>query len=74
MNLGNYGLFGKIFLTKIHKYTENVFGIFTDCSLFTKFFLTNSFHLYGLPIFSHVPYVAYTCECASCTSSAASTC
>ena len=39
----------EIFLANIHRYTENVFGIYTDCSLFAKFFLTNSFYLYGLP-------------------------
>ena len=45
--------FTKIFLTNIHKYTKNVFGICTDFRLFTKFFLANSFYLYGLPNFSH---------------------
>ena len=55
--LANCELLIKIFLTNIHRYTENVFGIYTDCSLFAKFFLTNSFYLYGLPKFSHVQYV-----------------
>ena len=45
----NCELFTKIFPTNIHRYTENVFGICTDCSLFAEFFLTNSF--YGLPKF-----------------------
>ena len=38
-NLANRELFTKIFLNNIHRYTENVFGICTDCSLFTKFSL-----------------------------------
>ena len=42
-NLANYGLFAKIFLANIHTYTENVFGICIDCSLFAEFFLANSF-------------------------------
>ena len=33
----NRELFTKIFLANIHRYTENVFSICTDCSLFTKF-------------------------------------
>ena len=46
-------VFAKIFLANIHRYTENVFGISTDftCSLFAKFFLANSFYLYGSPKF-----------------------
>ena len=36
--------------------TKNVFGICTNCSLFAKFFLTNSFYLYGLPKFSPTNY------------------
>ena len=51
-NLVDSELFAKIFLTNIHRYTENVFGICTDCSLFTKVFLANSFYLYGSPKFS----------------------
>ena len=39
-----------------HRYTENVFGIWTDCNLFTKFFLANSFYLYGSPKFSPAKY------------------
>ena len=35
-NLGNRELFAKIFLANIHRYTENVYDICTDCSLFTK--------------------------------------
>ena len=63
-NLANHELFTIIFLTNIHRYTENVFGISTDCSLFAKFFLAG-FYLYGLPNFSslkfsHVQYVATT--------------
>ena len=38
-NLANRELFTKIFLNNIHRYTKNVFGICTDCSLFTKFSL-----------------------------------
>ena len=33
-NLANRELFAKIFLGNIHTYTENIFGICTDCSLF----------------------------------------
>ena len=36
------------------------FGICTDCSLFTKLFLTNSFYLYGLPKFSPTKYFPCT--------------
>ena len=41
------GLFTKIFLTNIYRYSETVIGICTDCSysLFAKIFLTNSFLL-----------------------------
>ena len=49
VNQANCELFAKIFLTDIHRYTENVFGIYTDCSLFAKLFLANSVYLYGLP-------------------------
>ena len=34
MNLANCKLFTKIFLVIIHRYIENAFGIYTDCSLF----------------------------------------
>ena len=51
-NLVNCKLFTKIFLANIHRYTKNVFGICTDCSLFAKCFHTNSFYLYGSPKFS----------------------
>ena len=46
-NLANHEPFAKIFLTNIHRYTENLYGICTDCCLFAKFFLTNSFYLNG---------------------------
>ena len=42
-NLANCKLFTKIVLTNIQIYTETVFGICTDFSLFTEFFPTNSF-------------------------------
>ena len=45
--LVNCELLAKIFLVTIH--TENVFGIYTDCSLFATFLLANSFYLYGSP-------------------------
>ena len=51
-NLVNREPFAKIFLANIHRYTENVYSIITDCCLFTKFFLANSFYLHGLPKFS----------------------
>ena len=35
-----------------YRYTVNVFSICLDYSLFAKFFLANSFYLYGLPKFS----------------------
>ena len=51
--LENCERFAKIFLTNIHRYMEKLYcGICTDCSLFTKFFLANSFYLYGSPKFS----------------------
>ena len=37
----NHELFTKIFLINIHRYTKNVFGICTDCSLLAKFFFAN---------------------------------
>ena len=43
VNLVNLELFAKNFLANIHRYTKNVFGICTDFSLFTKFFLTIDF-------------------------------
>ena len=46
-NLANREPFTKILLANIHRYTENVYAIYTDCSLFTKFFLINSFYLHG---------------------------
>ena len=54
--------FAKIFLANIHTH-QNLFGICTDFSLFVKFFLINSFYLYGSPKFpppniSHVRYIA----------------
>ena len=49
--LANHELFAKNFLTNIHRYTKNVFGIYIDYSLFTKFFLANRFYLYGSPKF-----------------------
>ena len=49
VNLENGEPFAKVFLTNIHRYTENVYGISTDCCLFAKFFLANSFYLHGLP-------------------------
>ena len=35
---------------------KTVYGIFTDCCLFAKCFLTNSFYLHGLPKFSPAKY------------------
>ena len=58
VNLVNCQLFAKIFLTNSHRYTDNVFGICTDCSLFAKFFLA----LLPVPKFSHVRYIANTCS------------
>ena len=55
-NLASHELFAKIFLSNIDRYTENVFGICTDRILFAKFFLTNSFCLYGLPKFAPAKY------------------
>ena len=45
-NLANCELSAKIFLANIHRYTKKVFGICTECSLFTK-----SFYLHDLPKF-----------------------
>ena len=55
-NLANRQLFAENFLTIIYRYIKTVFGICTDCSLFTKFFLTNSFYLYGSPKFYPAKY------------------
>ena len=49
---GKIGELSAIRLTNVHRYAENVFGTCTDCSSFTKCFLTNSFYLYGSPKFS----------------------
>ena len=57
-NLANHELFAKTFLTNIHRYTENVFGICTDCSLFAKFFLAN-IHRYTEMCLAYVQTVAY---------------
>ena len=46
MNLVNCELFAKIFLIDIHRYTKNVFA-YALTSLFAKYFLANSFHLYS---------------------------
>ena len=43
VNLAIRESFAKIFLANIHRYTENIYGICTDCCLFTKFFLTKYF-------------------------------
>ena len=43
----NCELFAKIFLANIYRYTENVFGMCTDCSLIAKFLIANSFYLYA---------------------------
>ena len=53
-NFENLALFAKIFIAIIHRYTENVFSICTNCNLFANFFLANTSYLYGLPKFSHV--------------------
>ena len=42
VNLANCELFTKIFLANVHRYTENVFGMCTDSSLFIKIFLANT--------------------------------
>ena len=39
---------------------KTYYGIGTDCSLFTKFFLANSFYLHGLPKFSATKYFSCT--------------
>ena len=66
-NLANHELFAKFFLTYIHRYSENVFGICTALAYLPNFSLhTNSFYLYGLPkispskIFPCVQYLHYT--------------
>ena len=46
--------FAKIFLAYIHRYTENIYGVCTDCSLFTKFFLANSFYLHAYIWFTKI--------------------
>ena len=52
--MGNI-IFSRQTMSYFPKFTDtpiNVFGICTDWGLFTKFFLTNTFYLYGLPKFS----------------------
>ena len=61
--LTNRKLFAKILLANIHRYTENVYGICSDCSLFTKFFLVNNFYLYGSPKFSPAKYFPCMVHC-----------
>ena len=60
-NLENHELFAKIFLVIIHRYTENVFGIFTHCNLFANsspILLTCMVHQnFPLPKFSRVRYL-----------------
>ena len=46
--MANGELFAKIFLANIHSYTENVYGICTDCCLYTKFFPYQIFPAYGM--------------------------
>ena len=56
-NLANCELFANIFLANIHRYTENVFDICTDCSLFTTFSYTCTVcQNFLLPNISHVQY------------------
>ena len=55
-NLVNREPFAKNFLANIQIYTENVYDICNDGSLSTKFFLANSFYLYGSPKFSPTKY------------------
>ena len=62
-NFENHELFAKIFLPNIHRYTENVFGICTDCNLFAKFFLSNSSYLYGLSLAKIFLCTVATCTC-----------
>ena len=57
--LANHELFAKVFLTVLTD-TPKCTWICTDCSLFPKLFLTNSFHLYGLPKFSSTKYFPCT--------------
>ena len=59
MSLVNCELFANIFLANlyIHRYTENLFSICTDCNLLAKFFLVNNFYLYDLPKFFRVQYI-----------------
>ena len=65
-NLVNCELFAK-FSSPVFRYTENVFGICTDCSLFVKFFLTNNFYLYGLSKFSPTKIFPCTVYIFICT-------
>ena len=63
---GKIGKFGKswaIWKKFPHQYSQihqNVFGVCTDFSLFAKFFLANSFYLYGLPKISPAKVFACT--------------
>ena len=64
MNLANCELFIIIFLTNIHRYTKNVYGICTGGSLFTKLFLTNSFYLYIYGFSKNFPAKIFLCTVA----------
>ena len=59
MNLANCEPFAKFF-ANIHRYTENVYGICTDCCLFANFFLANSFYLNDSPEFFPAKYFPCT--------------
>ena len=52
-------LIAKIFLADIHRYTE-MYLAYELTSLLAKFFLANSFYLYGLPKFSPTKYFPCT--------------
>ena len=57
-NLANSELFAKINFPR--QYTETVYGICIDCTLFAKFFLANSFCLYSSSKFYPTKYFPCT--------------
>ena len=60
-NLVNHELSAKIFLTNIHRCSENVFGIYTDCSLFANFSSSIAFICMVRQIFWYTVHKCYYC-------------
>ena len=57
---GNWQIWQTVSYSPKFTDTPKACQIYTDCSLFDKFFLVNSFYLYGLPKFSPTKYFPCT--------------